>query len=367
MIKGAVNLHTGQDTRWFGVDIKSSLHGVLTVPSSPVPGDQPAPAGIPVLSGHKFYGCNISYHERSGVLAADLSDSGFYGCTISNNGQSSTFGQSRFGLAVTASISMAGVTTVPDYTMNGIVHKGSPKTGLVFDTITDDTQGFTAPGFLDPTTPTRVAVDRPEKYCAGQTITITGAGSPDVKTRVNDVIQDELVLENPVTTFPEVALTGTVAVTGKSVTGVGTKFLTELTGRGFIKVAGQTLRVGKVADDTHATVDVAATVAIPAGSAAKIVKANIVTTHSQTYGFEFSADTVSPIMLTDRQPAGNVTAAVKDLSVPAVKWAGLKVPVPAKANDPGKPGDWAADSGAIYAYTGNGTTHTWVKSVAATW
>jgi hypothetical protein len=47
--------------------------------------------------------------------------------------------------------------------------------------------------------------------------------------------------------------------------------------------------------------------------------------------------------------------------------AGHKVPVPANATAAGKPGQWAADSGFIYAYTGDGTAHTWVRSVAAGW
>jgi hypothetical protein len=44
-----------------------------------------------------------------------------------------------------------------------------------------------------------------------------------------------------------------------------------------------------------------------------------------------------------------------------------RVAVPENASTPGKPGQWAADTGFIYAYTGNGTTHTWVRSVAASW
>jgi hypothetical protein len=46
---------------------------------------------------------------------------------------------------------------------------------------------------------------------------------------------------------------------------------------------------------------------------------------------------------------------------------GVKVPVPASATAAGKPGQWAADATHIYAYTGNGTVHTWVRSAAAAW
>jgi len=44
-----------------------------------------------------------------------------------------------------------------------------------------------------------------------------------------------------------------------------------------------------------------------------------------------------------------------------------KVAVPATASTAARPGDWAADASYIYVYTGNGSTHSWVRSSAATW
>lgn len=44
-----------------------------------------------------------------------------------------------------------------------------------------------------------------------------------------------------------------------------------------------------------------------------------------------------------------------------------KVGVPGSATAAGKPGDWAADASYSYFYTGDGSTHTWVRSTAATW
>lgn len=46
---------------------------------------------------------------------------------------------------------------------------------------------------------------------------------------------------------------------------------------------------------------------------------------------------------------------------------GLKVSVPASASSSGQPGQWAADSSYIYVYTGNGSTHTWVRASAGSW
>lgn len=45
----------------------------------------------------------------------------------------------------------------------------------------------------------------------------------------------------------------------------------------------------------------------------------------------------------------------------------MKVPVPADATSVGKPGDYAVGGGFIYHYTGDGSTHTWVRVAAATW
>jgi hypothetical protein len=46
---------------------------------------------------------------------------------------------------------------------------------------------------------------------------------------------------------------------------------------------------------------------------------------------------------------------------------GMKVEVPATATAPGRPGQFAVDATHIYTYTGDGTTHTWVRATAATW
>ena len=46
---------------------------------------------------------------------------------------------------------------------------------------------------------------------------------------------------------------------------------------------------------------------------------------------------------------------------------GVRVPVPPLASTGGLPGQWAADATHVYFYTGDGHTHTWVRSAAATW
>lgn len=46
---------------------------------------------------------------------------------------------------------------------------------------------------------------------------------------------------------------------------------------------------------------------------------------------------------------------------------GVKVAVPANGTATGKPGQWAADANYIYAYTGDGSTHSWVRSATTAW
>lgn len=49
------------------------------------------------------------------------------------------------------------------------------------------------------------------------------------------------------------------------------------------------------------------------------------------------------------------------------KYIPLKASVPASATSAGRIGDIAWDSNFIYVYTGNGTTHSWVRAAAASW
>lgn len=67
---------------------------------------------------------------------------------------------------------------------------------------------------------------------------------------------------------------------------------------------------------------------------------------------------------------GNGAKRVKS-SAPSAETDGVpfaqKVGVPANGSAAGKPGDWAADSSYIYAYTGDGKKHSWVRAAAATW
>jgi hypothetical protein len=307
LLGSGINMKASTDNTWDSVLITGCLNGLWTTGVDQDPTAGPAPtAGGAIPTRNRFLNCDFTFHERSGVLAEDLVDTLFENCRALNNGQAATFGTTRTGLV--ADPGSAGFRTKTSTSKTGLAWLG--------DSRADDTQGGSAPGFPDPNRPNVVAVDRPERYGIGQTLTLVGAGADgaDLKTRVNDVTHDELTLQHPVASFPEVVLTGTIAVTGKTITGTGTAFLTELVGRAWIKVGSDFRRVAKVASDTSATLAVAFPANVPAGTALTVVRVAINTARSQPYGYNFSTDTVAPVVSSSRTPAGNVTGAVLDTS-----------------------------------------------------
>ena len=76
------------------------------------------------------------------------------------------------------------------------------------------------------------------------------------------------------------------------------------------------------------------------------------------------------VTTTGAQSLSNKTLVSPTLSGgPVVNGAKLggRVAVPATATTASLPGNWAADANFMYAYTGDGATHSWVRSAAATW
>ena len=85
---------------------------------------------------------------------------------------------------------------------------------------------------------------------------------------------------------------------------------------------------------------------------------------------QVKANGIPVVTTTGAQSLSNKTLVSPTLSGgPVVNGAKLggRVAVPATATTASLPGDWAADATNIYAYTGDGTTHAWVRSAAATW
>lgn len=74
-------------------------------------------------------------------------------------------------------------------------------------------------------------------------------------------------------------------------------------------------------------------------------------------GYRFWIDTFGRF----RSKNGEPTSATDGLPF------GQKVAVPSTSSSSGSPGAWAASSTFFYVYTGDGTTHAWVRSALATW
>ena len=64
---------------------------------------------------------------------------------------------------------------------------------------------------------------------------------------------------------------------------------------------------------------------------------------------------------------GVVTLARSDLNSASGGYVLTKVAVPATSSVAGNPGDFAVSSSFCYFYTGDGTTHSWVRTAVATW
>jgi hypothetical protein len=299
------------DTTWEGVEFIGNYIGAYFQyrHMSPTEGVSHTGTGLDIRR-HRFIGCDFRFNEATGVLALDLNDSTFDACRASNNGQGMTFGGRRSNGAAVTSTSGFGTAT------------GTAKTGLAWVGAcqADDTQGGTFAGFPDPSRPTVIGVDQAERYGVGQTVTITGAGAggANLLTRINDINHDELTLQHPIVTFPTVTLAGTIAVSGTAVTGSGTAFLTDLVGRAFIKVGADYRRVVRVASNTSATLAAAFPANVPAGTAFTIVRASIVTTACQQYGYVFNTDVVDPVLM-GGTAAGNTVGGVRDLAPGAAR------------------------------------------------
>ena len=97
----------------------------------------------------------------------------------------------------------------------------------------------------------------------------------------------------------------------------------------------------------------------PAASAVNYLQLSNRATGAGDPGFAaVGADTDISIRLTPKG-AGVVKVGSETVST--------RVSVPATSSSAGKVGNWAADDSYIYAYTGDGTAHSWVRSAAATW
>lgn len=295
-----------QDTKWINVSVTGCRAGLVTQSYAAVLGTTPTD-GIALsatdINNHRFVGCSFDFNENHGIQMYEGRNIRFIDCTFRNNGQGKAYGTTRSGGS-------------PSSAPQGLVTStGSNKSGLVLvNCDASDTQAG-GNGFPNAVEANRIAVSMTGLFSVGQTITLTGAGpgGADLKTRIDDIVRDELVLQHSVSVgdITPVTLTGTIAVTGTAVTGSGTAFLTDLTARAYIKIGSEHRRVVKVASNTSATLDSAFSSSVPAGTALRIIRVPIVVAATQNRGFWMDATVPSPVML-GCTAAGNTVAQVAD-------------------------------------------------------
>jgi parallel beta-helix repeat protein len=262
------------------------------------------------LEGNRFTNCDFSYNEEHGVEYQDGANPSFLNCRFNNNGQafSHPSGTTRNG-------------NTPQTNLSGLYFKSTTTSGLsktgVRVTLPEasDTQTFS--GALSGTTATgkTLSARNPNLYSTGQTIKLVGAGASgaDLITRIQSVTQDEVVIEDSITTYTNVAGTGTISTSGTAVTGVGTLFTTELNARYWITVGGVSRQIIKMASDTAATLGVAFPTNL-VGAAFVIEKITVTGLPSQKFGIYYSADTIAPQQIGGLH-LGNTTQGVNDVTV----------------------------------------------------
>jgi hypothetical protein len=302
-----------QDTKWVNVSVIGCRSGLITQTYVGVLGSMPTD-GVALsttdISNHRFLGCSFNFNENHGTQLFEGQNLRFIDCAFRNNGQGKAYGTTRSG---------AAASSAPQGFVTG---SGSDKPSLtLINCDASDTQS-TANGFPNAVTSNRIAVSMVGQFSVGQTITLTGAGSGgiDLKTRINDIVRDELVLQNAVSVndITPVTLTGTIAVTGTTVTGSGTSFLTNFTARAYIKVGTQYRRVVRVASDTSATLESAFTSNVAAGTELKIIRVPIVAAATQNRGYYLDPTAKSPVLV-GCTASGNTLAQVVDLTDAATK------------------------------------------------
>jgi hypothetical protein len=287
-----IDLWMARNTKWVNVRSNGNLVGLRSRRTLVDDGGLVAQPIVTDISGHRFISCDFSWNENAGVEAYDLSRASFVSCTWANNGQAKTMGATRRGVV--------GADTTTSGFKAGTSTAGLTKTDLEFLSCHGiDTQGFTGAVTVNPATPQVLGVSDESHYAVGQVIRLIGAGAAgvDLLARVDDFTADQLTIDRALSTFPTVAGTGTISTTGKAIVGAGTAFTTELDARYWLTAAGNTRRVNKIADATHATLEAAFPADLPAGTTFTLYKVVTNGVPSQMSGSSFTVDCINPRMI----------------------------------------------------------------------
>lgn len=278
MLSKGLLVYLGVDCQWIGGKFNGNQYGI-DIRSDNVNASFLAPE-IQVSARLKFVGVEAKFNEVAGLWNGGSTDLECDDCDFSNNGQAANAVGDALRLSGTLAVATAGY-----YGNNSSTTVARTRPRLSNCIFQDDQSVTTALGSVDPGAPTIISVERPELYSYGQTITINnGATGPaDLIAQVRDINNDELTISTAMTNFPLTAGTGTISTSGTTVTGSGTAFTTQITGRMWIKNGSNYRRVIAVTSNTAATLESAFPSNL-SGASFDIVRTEVEQMRSQDYG-----------------------------------------------------------------------------------
>lgn len=215
----------------------------------------------PYMGRHRFDRCEFSYSGYSGALAWQVDDVEFADCSARGNGNAA------------APIDAAGLL-VSTNANNVRIVGGDFDAGAWTDTVS-----FKPGATTGQANEYVVQIVPASKIGLGQRLLITNGGGPGVNITgyVSDIFGNnvKLAVRSGAATFSDsgnlTALTGTVTISGYTMTGTGTLFTTELTKRTWIKIGSLYYMVAQVVSNTVARLDSAYPAVSTPSAAAKIV------------------------------------------------------------------------------------------------
>jgi hypothetical protein len=278
MLSKGLLVYLATDCQWIGGKFNGNQYGI-DIRSDSVNGSFPTPE-TQTSARLKFLGVEAKFNEIAGIWNGGSTDLECADCDFSNNGQAANNTGDALRLTGTLAVATSGY-----YGNNSATTVARLRPRLIGCTFQDDQSVTTSFGSVDPAAPTIVSVERPELYQFGQTVTVNnGATGPaDLIAQVLDINNDELTLSAAMTNFPLVTGTGTISTSSTTVTGSGTAFTTQITGRMWIKNGSNYRRVTAVTSDTAATLESAFPSNL-SGASFDIVKAEVEQMRSQDYG-----------------------------------------------------------------------------------
>ncbi len=236
---------------------------------------------------NRFINCKFNFNESRGVVFGAGTNTLFSTCQMINNGQAKTnvgslFRHNSYG-------TFSGITY--GFQSFDSATPGAERIGTrIVNSDAYDNQTITDKlASVSPTDLTTISVNDPSVVSFGQTIKLVGAGASggDLLVQVVDINKDEVSISSPIITLPLVTGTGTISTAGTTITGTGTAFNTQFTGRLWIKVGTEYRQIIASSSATSATLGLAFSTNLD-GQPFQIVSINIQQIRSQDIGIKLA-------------------------------------------------------------------------------